>query len=354
MKILIFLAHPAHFHLFKNVIYNLKYNGHTIKVLIKSKDLLEELVDEANMEYSNILVEGRSNSLLGMGWAMIKKDWRIFLHCINFKPSLLIGTPPELGHIGTILKIPYINVREDDATINRRLFNYINYPWANHILTPISCYNAQWENKSIKYHGYHELAYLHPNHFKPNKEIVKSYLTTDTPYFLLRFVKLTAHHDQGIKGISNSLALKIVNILSTRGRVLISSEREIDKDLEKYRISVKPSDIHHLLAYATLYIGDSQTMAAEAAVLGTPFIRFNDFAGRIGYLNELEYEYKLGYSFKTNESEKLLKKIIDLLSMPNLKRKFTDRKKIMLDEKIDVALFLTRFIENYPDLLLKK
>ena len=42
------------------------------------------------------------------------------------------------------------------------------------------------------------------------------------------------------------------------------------------------------MAFASLYIGDSQTMAAEAGVLGVPFVRFNDFVGRIGYLRELE------------------------------------------------------------------
>lgn len=49
------------------------------------------------------------------------------------------------------------------------------------------------------------------------------------------------------------------------------------------------------VAFASLYIGDSQTMAAEAGVLGVPFVRFNDFVGRIGSLRELEDVYELGY-----------------------------------------------------------
>lgn len=53
--------------------------------------------------------------------------------------------------------------------------------------------------------------------------------------------------------------------------------------------------MHHVMAFASLYIGDSQTMAAEAGVLGVPFVRFNDFVGRIGYLRELEDTYELGY-----------------------------------------------------------
>ena len=49
------------------------------------------------------------------------------------------------------------------------------------------------------------------------------------------------------------------------------------------------------MVFASLYIGDSQTMSAEAGVLGVPFVRFNDFVGRIGYLRELEDTYELGY-----------------------------------------------------------
>lgn len=49
------------------------------------------------------------------------------------------------------------------------------------------------------------------------------------------------------------------------------------------------------VAFASLYIGDSQTMAAEAGVLGVPFVRFNDFVGRIRYLRELEDKYRLGF-----------------------------------------------------------
>ena len=35
-------------------------------------------------------------------------------------------------------------------------------------------------------------------------------------------------------------------------------------------IKIDPNDMHHILSYAHIFIGDSQTMAAEAAILGTP------------------------------------------------------------------------------------
>ncbi len=97
--------------------------------------------------------------------------------------------------------------------------------------------------------------------------------------------------------------------------------------------------MHHVMAFASLYIGDSQTMAAEAGVLGVPFVRFNDFVGRIGYLRELEDTYHLGYGIhasvlhadspiRRNDGspqpsgvEELYKRVEQLVTMPSAERR---------------------------------
>ena len=126
--------------------------------------------------------------------------------------------------------------------------------------------------------------------------------------------------------------------------------------------------MHHVMAFASLYIGDSQTMAAEAGVLGVPFVRFNDFVGRIGYLRELEDVYELGYgihatplasdspirradgSAQPSGVEELYKRVEELVAMPSEQRRkvWAERRQTMLSDKIDCAKFLTWFIENYP------
>jgi predicted glycosyltransferase len=89
-------------------------------------------------------------------------------------------------------------------------------------------------------------------------------------------------------------------------------------------------------------------MVAEAAVLGTPSVRFNDFVGKIGYLEELEHEYELTYGIKTDKPDELMKKVDELLSITDLKNKWKNRMNKMLEEKIDVTAFMEWFIENYP------
>jgi predicted glycosyltransferase len=154
-------------------------------------------------------------------------------------------------------------------------------------VAPDCCGVGKWSNKKLSYAGYHELAYLHPAHFTPEFSQVAE-LAASGPYFILRFASLTAHHDEGKSGITADIARRLVGLLSARGRVYITSERPLEPEFEPYRIRIAPSKMHHALAFASLYIGDSQTMAAEAAVLGTPCIRFNDFVGKIGYLRDLE------------------------------------------------------------------
>ena len=164
---------------------------------------------------------------------------------------------------------------------------------------------------------------------------------------ILRFASLHAHHDEEVRGISNKLAAELVNRLKLHGRVFITSERELSAELEPYRLSINPADIHHLLAFAKAVIGDSQTMSAEAGVFGTPYIRYNDFVGKIGYLRELEEVYKLGFGITPDHPEELLAKSEELASGSDITAVFQKRREKMLTEKIDVADFLIDFVEEF-------
>ena len=346
MKILFYCGHPAHYHLVKNVEMLLKQKRYDTFYAIKSKDILEKLLLDDNHEYYSISSLNSSN-LFGKYYDSIV---RIIKHIIFIKKNnfdLLVGTSWENSVVTKIFKIPSICLNEDDANVVPS-FSKNAYPNASSILTPDVCNNGKFESKSIKYSGYHELSYLHPNHFQPNFNVVKKYNFTKNNYFIIRFAKLNAHHDKGIRGINDKIAIKLVELLNRYGEVIITSEKKIISELEPYRINIVPTDMHHVLAYAKIYIGDSQTMAAEAGVLGTPFIRFNDFVGKIGYLNELENKYKLGFGFKTDQTEEMFNKIKGLLNTSNLKEEWKKRRQKMLADKIDVTAFMVWFIENYP------
>ena len=368
MKILVYMGHPAHFYLYKNTIKQLREDGHQVEILIKKKDILQTLLDNQGWEYHNILQEGRKNSKLGMLIGMLKRAWRQNKFCAQYKPDILTGTSVENSYIGKWRHIPVINCNEDDAAVVP-LYAKLSYPWANAILNPIVCNSGKWDSKATKYPSYQELAYLHPNHFTADAKVVTGYgIDVTKPYFVMRFASLHAHHDNGIKGINTEIAERLVKILEPFGTIYITSERPLEPQFEQYRIKINPLDMHHVMAFASLYIGDSQTMAAEAGILGVPFVRFNDFVGRIGYLRELEDVYELGCGIhasvlpadspiRRNDGspqpsgvEELYKRVETLVSMPSAERKatFAARREKMLSDKIDCAKFLTWFIENYP------
>ena len=368
MKILVYLGHPAHFYLYKNAIHNWREHGHKVEILIKKKDILQQLLDNQGWEYHNILSEGRKGNKVGMAVGVIKRAVRQNQFCAHFKPHILTGTSVENSIIGPLRRIPVVNCNEDDAAVVP-LYAKLSYPGANAILNPVVCNSGKWDEKAIKYPSYHELAYLHPNHFTPSREVVENYgIDTTKPYFIMRFASLNAHHDDGIKGINTEVAQNLVDILAPHGQIYITSERALEPQFEPYRIRINPLDMHHVMAFASLYLGDSQTMAAEAGVLGTPFVRFNDFVGRIGYLQELEDIYQLGYgihatplsedsTIRRNDGTTqpsgvdalydTVKRLVDM-SADERQSLFASRREKMLSEKIDYAKYLTWFIENYP------
>ena len=369
MNILVELVHPAHFYYYRDTIANLKRDGHKVIVAIVTKDVLEDVVRAAGVEYVNICpVPHKNKGKIGVLYDMILRDWRMLRLALRHRVDVITGSTIETAHIGWLLRKPNINIGEDDAAVVGKYIRGIA-PFVGVRLTPDCTDNGVIEPKSVHFPGYYKTAYLRPGYFSPSREVVAGYgIEVDKPYFLIRFSSLNAHHDVGIKGINTEIAQRLVDMLKPHGRIYITSERPLEPQFEQYRIKINPLDMHHVMAFASLYIGDSQTMAAEAGVLGVPFVRFNDFVGRIGYLRELEDVYQLGYgihasvltgdspirkddgSLQPSGTDALYQAVEQLVAMDATERRalYLQRRQKMLSDKIDCAKFLTYFIENYP------
>jgi len=202
--------------------------------------------------------------------------------------------------------------------------------------------------KKIPFDGFKELGYLHPNKFNPDYSVVKRFNPSGKKYFVLRLVSLLATHDVGAKGLDDENVLKIISKLEKFGNVFITSERQLPEKFEKYRLKINVNEISNVLYFAEILISDSQTMSAESAILGTPYLRYNDFVGKISYLNELENKYELGYGFKTNQKDQLFDRLDELLSHDNLNKKYQTNRLKMIEEKVDLTDFMIKLFENYP------
>jgi hypothetical protein len=194
-----------------------------------------------------------------------------------------------------------------------------------------------------------KLGYLHPTIFEVAEDIIAAYEFTH-PYVIIRLAKLTAHHDDGIEGLTYTAVENLIALAKKYERsIYISAEYSLPNQLKPYELKIEPIHMHHVLAQADLLVCDSQSMSVEAAMLGTPSIRYSSFAGRISVLEELELDYGLTFGINPGSEAKLLQKFESLLGNKNLKLEFTNKKDFMLSEKINVTDFVHSFLVNYPN-----
>ncbi|MCA9401392.1 MAG: DUF354 domain-containing protein [Candidatus Omnitrophica bacterium] len=346
--LLFFINHPAQFHLFKHTIRYFLTEGMSCKIIIVSKDILEELVLREKWDYENIFPEGRrakKNTLLSVIQFAIETEKRLIKVIKESRPRLLIGTEGTLAHVGLWCGIKTLLVNEDDTSVNA--WNFLTYPFATKVVMPECCDPHRWKRKRISYQGLHEVAYLHPNYFQPDRAVVEKYIRPDMPYYILRLVSLTASHDHGKKGLEDKQLIRLMGLLKAFGNVYITSERPLKEEFQSYLLPVPVEEIHHAMAFCDMFIGDSQTMAAEAAVLGVPSIRYNDFAGKLNYLEMLEHQYQLTFGFKTSEFEMMMNKIKDLLQNKDETDSMEQRHKQLLLDMVDVTAFLIQTVRKY-------
>lgn len=345
MNILIDINHPAHVHLLRNVYYLLTGNGHSVVVVVKEIPSAMKLLDLYGIPYTNI--GKKDDALMKKGLDQLVYDRRLLKMARKYHIDLGVGSSINIPHVSRLCKMKSIILDDDDDEVEP-LFVKFGHPFADVILSPTD--TPRKSKKKLYVKAYHELSYLHPNRFTPDPSVLEDAgLKEGEPYFVLRFNAFKAHHDVGVVGLTIENKRRLVDYLKTKGKVFITTERDIDDEFKPYQLKVSPEKAHSLMYYATMLVGDSQTMTSEAAVLGTPAIRCNTFVGRIHYLEEEEHKYGLTYGFRPDQSEEMFQKIEELLAMPNLKEEWQRRRQKMLSEKIDYSLFLTWFIENYPE-----
>lgn len=350
MKILIHVNHPAHYHLFKNPAKILTEQENEIFWLARKKDILTDLMKDDNINFLTIS-KAATTKLSGL-FEIILTDWKIYKFVKKNNIDLMLGTSIAIAHVGKITKAKSIVFEEDDEEYIKA-FVRLTYPFADYILTP-DCMPENHGKKHIKYPSYHELAYLHPKYFTPNPQTLKLFnIREEEKFFIIRLVALKAFHDSNISGINYEMQKKLISKLLRHGKIIISCEGELYDEWKQFQYKISPNLIHDLLYYSTMVISDSQTMTAEAAILGTPSIRINSFAHKISYLVELEDKYGLTYSYLPKDFSKALDKIEEILQEDNPKEIYYQKLNNLLIDKIPLANWVAQFINknfNYDKL----
>lgn len=345
MRVLIDIGHPAHVHYFRNLASELSQKGHTVFWTVKDMQTAKDLLHHYGFHFR--VLPKKTDSLIGKILNQFRYNFLLYKICRREKINFAIGSSAGIVHVSRLLNVKSILFDDDDDKVQPLVARFVN-PFAHMILSPDAIRSKP--KRSILYPGYQELAYLHPNRFSPDPEVLREAgLAPGEKFFILRFNAFKAHHDVGVRGLDLSQKLKLIEVLSPHGKIFITAERTIEPELEQFRLKVRPEKIHSLMAYATLFLGDSQTMTSEAAVLGVPALKCNTFAGKLSVPNELENKYGLCFSYLPEQFEEMLNKLNELLAMQNLKEEWQKRRESMLKEKMDVTGFYAWFLENFPE-----
>ena len=343
MRIICDAGHPAHIHLFKNVLWQLEKEGHRYLVTTRAKEVTLDLLRKYGMDH--VSFGSRYTNILSKAYGMLKFDAKMLSVARRFNADIFLSHGSMYAaHAASLLNKPHIST-EDTGNMEQI---WLYKPFTNAILTS-KCFDRDLGSKQIRYDGYHELAYLRPNYYKPNPDVLNRLgMRAGEKYVILRFVSWRASHDLTHAGISNENKLRAVSEFSKYARVFVSSETGLGKDFAMCQMSLEPEMMHDALYYATLVFGESGTMASESAVLGTPAI-FLDNVGRY-YTKEQEEQYGLVYNYTESmcDQERSIEKGIELLREKAIKKKIAAKRNRMLKEKIDVTAFLKWFVEDYP------
>ena len=347
MKAIFDVGHPAHVHLFKNTIRNLIKCGWNVKVLARPKEITLELLNSYGFDYQ---VLRHYNHLVSKAIGVILIDIEYLRIAHRFDPDILVSVgSPYSAHISAILRIPHIPFI--DTAARRKTLYYLSYHAVLKKLTKVICTPDAYppifgKNQQIKYKGYHELAYLHPNYFTPDASVLGEIgLTQRDEFIIMRFASLDAVHDIHQRGFNNtSERIQFVRKLAEYCRVFVTSERPIP-ELKEYEIPISSHKIHDLLAFATMYIGEGATMASEAGVLGVPWIFI--YSNTLPYLDDQENNYGLGFSLQNASTA--FEICLNLLNRKNLKQEWLKKRDQLLKDKIDVTNFMTNLIKTYSN-----
>jgi len=339
MRVLLDVSHPKDVNVFTKVIQSLQERGHSIKLVARSKENTKNIIEKNGLyaEYGPHYTSF-AQKIIGIPYI----DYWLLKTAKAYKPDLFVSFgSPYSAQVSYILRKPHL------AFIDTEIASFaihLMLPFTSAVYTSNS-FTLDLGEKQKRFNSYLELAYLSPEYFTPDRDVLAKYALSEKTYIILRLSALSSHHDINAHGFSfiNENDLRdYIEKLGEYGRVIIFSEKSNWDLVGDYNLAIDPDDFHSVLYYSKIYIGEGATMASEAAILGVPSIYVSNT--KRGYLDELEDRYNLCYTL-TNKHE-ALEKAISLLETENYQMQWIQNRKLMLDEKIDIVKYIVNEVEN--------
>jgi len=328
-SVIIDILHYPHINFYKHAIKALTEKKINVHVTLRPRGNLVSIFQKECPNVPFVLIGQHAKNLFGKMLDMIGRDI-LFLFYLK-KAKCNAGTAAgsiSLSHASFLLRVPSIIFVDD---VEYRSPNYLVMPFATWFVVP-KCITIGGKNL-LKYAGFKELAYLHPNHFTPNKKALEPYNLDPYEYVFIREVSSASLNYQKMKMGRLS---KILDYLKQKDlKIVLSIEDKslIDLFKEHCIILKEPvKDIHSLLSFAHFTISSGDSMARESCLVGTPAIYTG---GRDMAINtEL---IKRSCMFKV-EDEESIKNTIDYIISNNMKKEVESKiKRAIRHEWVDTT-----------------
>jgi len=347
MKIAVFVNSQAEAHFYKNIIAALERDGNQVFVLARDCDGATELLNELNIPFFQFSSPPgpESRKVTSLPHDVVNA----FRYLKEKNIDLTTGCGTYSTFTACLLKVPDIAFNDCESTISpeRYALFKLTYQFTDVFVTP-SSFKRELGSKHFKVESYKELAYLHPHYYTPNPSIFD---LLDVPrshdYSVLRFNAFERPHDPSVGVLTNADKIALVKELSDYGEVFVSSECDVPRALQEHVLDVPKHRIHDVLSYASLFVTDTQTMAAESALLGTPTIRSSPIMSDCDpVFIELEREFQLLFNLKT--PSEVAAKAVQLIEDPHVTEDWLKKRDRLLERKLDLTALMVSLIEEFP------
>jgi len=346
MRVLFDIQHPAQVHLFRPAIRTLEAYGNETLVTSREKEMTTTLLDAYGI--SHVPLSARSGGLAAAALELGVRELRTVARARAFDPDVVVSrTSPAAVHAARLCGCASVVVTDTDLgkTLPGRAVQRVTLPLASVVCRPPELDLPVAASKQREL-GFQELAYLHPERFTPDADVLAEYgVDADEPYSVVRLAGWDAYHDVGEGGLSRSTTAELVERLADHGTVYLSSEASLSDRLGAEPLPVPPHRVHDLLYYASLYVGDSGTMSTEAAMLGTPAVRTNSMVGegdeRVFHALESQY----GLLFSHADERAALDRVDQLLAAGLSGGEWGRRRDRLVRDAADVTARLLDIIE---------
>jgi len=312
--------------------------GHEFLLMVKDRENTTTLMDLLGFEYKTF---GKTYSgLVGKGMGVLRNDFALLNQVKDFAPDITASIGGLYSvHAGRMFGVPTIDFTDTENAI---ITNMLTFPCASVVATP-SCYRGDVpKKKHLSYRGYHELAYLHPKRFKPDKRVVHDVGLIPKEYIIVRFSSLDARHQSKEAVLTRRDKIDLVRLLNEYGQVLVDSEHRLPPSIKRYAMDIPDHKFHHILAYSKMYIGEGATTASEAGVLGVPWIYLSKKTR--GYLEDQELNYQLGAQVDTvHDAFFTLRSVLE----GEVDIDFRAARRTLIKEKIDVTRWMKLLFEHF-------